>query len=91
MAEGKIYCGNGKRRMDWLVGISICLDDVPAEFIKTGKNGKRYVNLDLCKNKDGADRYGNTHYITVNTWKPEGQQSSVSASEPQGALDSIPF
>jgi hypothetical protein len=70
----RIFCGNGKQVMDWKIGISVCLDDIPAQYIKTAGNGKRYVNLDVNAHRDGADRYGKTHSVEVNTWTPESKQ-----------------
>jgi len=35
--------------------------------IRKGKKEK----LKIAKKKDGADEYGKTHYIEVDTWKPE--------------------
>ena len=62
----KIYCGNGKKGQ-YSVKMNICLDDVPAEWIKTGKNGKRYIRLELNERKN-IDQYGNTHGVSVDTW-----------------------
>jgi len=47
---------------------SICLDDIPAQHIQTAKNNKRYVKIKINKRKD-PDKYGNTHFITINTYK----------------------
>jgi hypothetical protein len=34
-------------------------------------NGEKFIKLKIAKKKDGADEYGKTHYIEVDTWKPE--------------------
>ena len=96
----KIYCGKGKIVSDWKIGISVCLDDIPEEFIKTGKNGKRYVNLNLCERKS-IGKYGETHYLEVNTWQPDGSGKSGSFKNkqakgndyapPESFQDDIPF
>ena len=71
----KIYCGSGKRIGTYgTVSISICLDDIPAEYKTKSNNGKVYVNLNVNEKRE-ADQYGKTHSVTVDTWKPDGQQS----------------
>lgn len=64
----KIYCGKGKETK-YGVNLSVCLTDIPKEFIKESK-GKKYVNLTLNSRKE-KDEWGNTHYLTVNTYKKE--------------------
>ena len=72
----KIFCGDGKAFGQYeSVKISVCLDDLPEEFIKTAKNGKRYVSMVLNKKRE-PDQYGKTHYIEVDTWKPNVQSAS---------------
>ena len=69
--EEKIYVGSGTEKFDGnLVSASLCLSDLPAEHMTTGKNGKKYINLNVQKKKE-KDQYGNTHYIAVDTWKPD--------------------
>ncbi len=90
----KIYCGNGKEfrfsNGGSKLSMSICLDDIPQEHITTGRNGKRYVSIDICENKDGANQWGKTHYAEVNTWKPDGKQKNKPAS-PESFDSDIPF
>lgn len=50
---------------------SICLTDIPKELITKGKNGKEYLNIAVFANKDGANQYGNTHYMTCAPKKEE--------------------
>lgn len=66
-----IFCGKARqhKKYDFLFG-SICLDDIPAEFITHAKNGKRYVNIKISKRRQ-ADNYDNTHSITVDTYKKD--------------------
>ena len=82
MAE-KIYVGNGKRINDWKIGVSLCVTDIPKEWIKTSeKTGKKYLSLNLCERKNGADRFGNNYSLEINTWAP-GQK--------EGFDEDIPF
>jgi hypothetical protein len=75
----KIYCGSGKRIGTYgTVSISICLDDIPAEYKTKSKNGKVYVNLNVNEKRE-ADQYGKTHSVTVDTWKPDAPKSAPTA------------
>jgi hypothetical protein len=67
----KIYCGRGKRFGNYgTISINICVDDIPKEFItKSNTNGKRYVKLNVDERRE-ADPYGNTHTVSVDTWRP---------------------
>ncbi len=88
----RIYCGKGKQGK-YGVKLNICLDDIPAEHTTTGKNGKRYARLELKESRK-PDDYGNTHYVEVDTWKPDGQrrESAPSGSKPAAPPDDeLPF
>ena len=78
MADKKIYCGNGRKIITEngvFRSLSICLDDIPEEHIaKSAKNGKRYVKLTISDMQQPND-FGNDVYATVNTWKPNTEQS----------------
>lgn len=50
---------------------SICLTDIPKELIKTGKNGKKYISVQIYERREPSP-YGQTHYIKVPVPK-EGQ------------------
>lgn len=83
----KIYVGKGKQQFENLVRISVCLDDVPAEFVNE-YNGKKYVSLDVVSRRE-VDQYGNSHYVAVNTYKPSGDGKSTSA--PSAPEADMPF
>jgi hypothetical protein len=70
----KIYVGTGKEFGQYGdVNIDICLSDLPKDWIKKSeKNGKSYIKLTVSKRKE-ADKYGNSHTVIVNTFKPEKQ------------------
>jgi hypothetical protein len=53
-----------------LINISICLTDLPADKIKQGANGKKYINLCLSKRKE-TGKYGETHTLFVSQTKEE--------------------
>ena len=72
--QQKIFVGNGKENEQYgFINFSICLSDLPQEHVNEYK-GKKYINLTISKKRNGADEYGKTHAVSVNTWKPEGQK-----------------
>ena len=82
----KVYVGNGKELFNGDV-VSFALN-----LTKLGKakehyfefNGEKFIKLKVCKKKGGADQYGKTHYIEVDTFKPNQQQA-----QPQD--EDVPF
>ncbi len=51
-------------------------------------NEKGYVNVTMSKRKE-AGQYGDTHYFTLNDWKPEGGQASGGWNQNSGGGDDI--
>tara|TARA_R110002012_G_scaffold16404_4_gene63419 strand:+ start:15651 stop:15905 length:255 start_codon:yes stop_codon:yes gene_type:complete len=79
--EDKIYVGSGTEKFEGnLVSISICLSDLPAAHMQTAKNGKKYINLNVQKKKE-EDQYGKTHFVAVDTWKPEPKKQEAKVDE----------
>ena len=56
-------------KIDFIKKGSICLSDIPKEFIYEYE-GKKYLPVDVKTFKQ-PDKYGNIAAITINTWKPE--------------------
>lgn len=54
---------------------SICLSDIPKEYITTGNNGKKYLNIEILEKRE-PDQWGNTHYVQVDTYK-DGKRSDT--------------
>ncbi len=83
-----IYCGNGRKistQNGSFRSVSICLSDIPKEFITTSeKNQKKYVRI-IVSDKDQKDQYGNDVFVTVDQWKPDPnyKKSSQSSETPQ--------
>lgn len=87
-----------------LTGI-INLSKIPKTKIKENKNGEKILYIDIVENKNGADKFGNTHSIQV--WdkdmgtiylgnlkeaefgKKDGEASPAPA--PQGEGEDLPF
>jgi hypothetical protein len=81
----KIYVGNGTSKFDGnQVACSVCLTDLPQEHMFE-YNGKKYIKL-LVQEKKAVDEYGNTHYVAVDTWKPEPKKETAPAVE-----EDLPF
>ena len=84
MAE-KIYVGNGTSKFDGnQVACSVCLTDLPQEHMFE-YNGKKYIKL-IVQEKMNTDEYGKTHYVAVDTWKPEPKKETAPAVE-----EDLPF
>jgi hypothetical protein len=80
----KIYLGNLQEKSrvsgDKFLTGSVCLDDienVPNEHIQKGNNGKRYLKIIISPYKNGANEYGNTHSVAVDTFKPTRQNGNI--------------
>ena len=80
----KIWCGKGKQNQ-YGIRIRICLDDIPQEHTSEFK-GKRYATLNVGTLRE-IDQKGNTHSVSVDTWKPQAQ-----APQPQNNTnEDLPF
>lgn len=67
------------------------------EKISQYANEKGYVNMTMSKRKEPG-QYGDTHYFTLNDWKPEGERAEGWASNnsaPAGgdniSVEDLPF
>ena len=82
----KIYVGSGKAHSEYpIVNISICLTDIKAQaedFIFE-YNNKKYIKLKVVEKKE-PDKFGKTHYVEVDTWRPEQK-------EQEAEKDDLPF
>ena len=78
--EEKIYVGSGTEKFDGnLVSCSLCLTDLPKEHI-FDYNGKKYVKLNITKKRE-TDQYGKTHYVAIDTYKPETKKEEAQEKE----------
>lgn len=99
MQEQKIYAPmNGKevvfRDGGGIVRLS-CKAEAMMAFLKEHANEKGYVNLTLARRRE-AGKYGETHYVTLDTWKPQSRgdaaQPPVNTTKPESQDDdNIPF
>ncbi len=89
----KIYCGNGKKvHFDdggSLIAVSLDLDVLiknNPEFGFDAKRGRK-IKIKVCESRE-VDQYGNTHYVEIDQWKPDGNRSrtqGTAAPQPPGA------
>ena len=78
----KIYCGNGKNFTfpdgGSVLNVMIDVDALAHNFKQCGfttEQGKRKMRIKIHENWE-PDRYGNTHSVTVDTWKPEAPKQA---------------
>lgn len=55
-------------------GIECVIINLSKARAKKHKNGKVYLNLEAIPNRDGADNYGNTHFVAEPVTKDERQE-----------------
>jgi hypothetical protein len=79
MENEKIFIGSGVEKFDGnLVEATICLTDITknaSEHIYEYE-GKKYLSIKVQKKREGADQFGKTHYVEVNTWKPKKKEEA---------------
>lgn len=87
----KLYCGSGKVVGQYgIISMSVCLDELPQEYITTAKNGKRYINI-KCVPKKEEDKFGKTHYLEIDTWKPNSQKKTTFSGQNNWANSDAPI
>lgn len=111
--DDKLFCGSGKK-VEFNNGGSILKMTINVDQLmqaidqghgfKGRESGVQYIKVE-AKRKREADQHGNTHYLEVDTWKPEQQPQQnwgnrggyadqhKPAQQDQGARfeDDIPF
>lgn len=63
---------------------SLCLSDIPARLIKEGKDGKKYLNINIVERKKPSE-YGETHFIAASCKKEdqiEGENRFIGGCQP---------
>ena len=92
MGTEKIYIGTAKEKVfddgGSVIKITMSLDGMKEHFDKYGfitDKGMHKIKLIVSKRRE-EDQYGNTHYVTIDTWKPEPTETPSEKEE-----DYIPF
>ena len=81
----RIYVGNGVEKFDGdMVEFSLNLTKLGKEATDHmfEYNGEKFIKLKVAKMKE-TNEYGKTHYVEVNTFKPEAKKEAVA--------DDLPF
>ena len=76
--KDKIYVGSGKEMFEGsLVNTSINLSKINrnAKDYIFEYGGDKFIKLKVVKKKE-TDEYGKSHYVEVDTWKPEGSATA---------------
>ena len=77
-SKKKIYVGRGKEKFDGnLIDVSINLSKISGaskDYIFE-YGGDKFIKLKVVKKKE-TDEYGKSHYVEVDTWKPESSASA---------------
>lgn len=105
MAE-KVYVKGSAKKIQFdngsLMKVSFNINDFAKkgesfDSVKDVANEKGWVNI-LIKEKREVDDYGNTHYIELDTWKPDPSKGSSSSNShssssitSKGSVDDLPF
>lgn len=55
------------------ISISMHVDTL-VEFARKHQDSRGYLRLKLCKRRVPGERFGDTHYIELDTWKPDSQE-----------------
>jgi len=81
-----IYLGNGIEKFQGdLISFSLNLSklkDAKEHIFEI--EGTKYIKLKVCKKKESPDRYGKTHYVQVDTFKPEPKNEFNPQERPVG-------
>ena len=81
----RIYVGNGVEKFDGdMVEFSLNLTKLGKEATDHmfEYNGEKFIKLKVAKMKE-TNEYGKTHYVEVDTWKPEAKKEKTA--------DDLPF
>lgn len=91
MNEETIFCGSGKAfnfpSGGQKISISLDLSAIGQHFKEHGfttQQGKKMIKLDVVEKKGGPDQYGKTHFVAIDTWKPNQNNGSGGYNPQQG-------
>ena len=92
MATEKIYIGTAKKKEfddgGSIINIMLSLDGMGEHFKNYGfitDKGMHKIKLIVSERRE-EDQFGNTHYVTIDTWKPTANETPSENFE-----DDIPF
>lgn len=79
----KIFCGSGRivnSKFGLVPKISLSKDDINKIVKYMKENSLQWVNLEMLEKKDKQEKKP-THYLVIDTWKPEKKQDKKNDSE----------
>ena len=76
----RIYVGSGVE-----VSVNLTKLGKDASSFMFEYNNEKFIKLKVSKNRDGANEYGKTHFVEVNTYQPEAKKVVAQAE------DDLPF
>ena len=83
MAEKKVYCGSGKQQTKTWIKATV-KSKLLMEYLQEYKGAEfTKININLL---DEPDKYGKDVEITVDTWRPESEETPPDADN-----DDLPF
>lgn len=89
MANEKVYAPISAKQIETQYGPIIKLSgkaDFLAQWIKQHANEQGFINLDIGPRRE-VGKYGQTHNVTLNQWKPE---SKAQQPEPEPEQQAAP-
>lgn len=86
MNNDKVLCGSGKiatTQFGDMPKVSFNKKDINTMVNWMKKNNSEWINLDMKKSRNPEAK--NSHYLEVNTWKPEAK------TQPVAETSDLPF
>lgn len=89
MPKEKQYLRGGAKKVDfgnkgYVINIGLFKEQLDELF-----EGEEWINISITPRKGGKDKYGNTHTIYVNDFKPD--RSSAQEEDDTPPTDELPF
>ena len=93
----KIFCGNGRivkiKYADKYIDVpkmSMSKEDINKIVRYMKDNNLEWVNLEMLEKKERVEKKP-THYVQIDTWKPETKPKVESIQEAKELSDDLPF
>ena len=90
--DEKIYCGAGRivsGKFGDITKISLSKDNINSMVKYMKENGLDWINLELKEKKEKQEGKP-THYLQVDTWKPEAKPKPEVTHDPEVIVDLDP-
>ncbi|PID70754.1 hypothetical protein CSB37_01560 [bacterium DOLZORAL124_38_8] len=97
MSQDKIYCGNGKvikTQYGELMRLSFSKEDIEKLSEQSNGSDSGWVNVTVKQRREPSAG-GMTHYLEVDTWKPENSGNTAApaanSNEEELTAEDLPF